>query len=155
MKIETDLERMARHLVEDCQHGVLTTADKAGRPHATWMNFQTKGYLEEVFAITAPTTQKVANLRENPHAEWMFSNPPFTVESIAYVSGETRIIEGDAVQPYWDAMPGKSRAYFRQYSNSDDFRQFVVLVTKVSKVVFCRPIAYRKIPVTDAGTAQK
>ncbi|MEO6741888.1 MAG: hypothetical protein ABIP20_16710, partial [Chthoniobacteraceae bacterium] len=91
---------------------------------------------------------------ENPHAEWMFSHPPFTVESIAYVSGETRIVEGDAVQAWWDAMPGKSRAYFRGYDDSDDFRKFVVLVTKVSKVTFCRPIAYRKIPVSDTGTAQ-
>ncbi len=155
MKTETELERMVRHLVEDCHHGLLTTASKDGQPHATWMNFQTTGYLGEIFAITAPTTQKVANLRENPRAEWMFSNPPFTIESIAYVSGETRIVEGDAVRPYWDAMPGKSRAYFRQYNDSDDFRQFVVLVTKVSKVTFCRPIAYRKIPVSDAGAAKR
>ena len=154
MKIETELERMVRRLIEDCQHGVLTTANKDGWPHATWMNFQTKGYLEEIFAITAPTTQKVANLRENPHAEWMFSNPSFTVESVAYVSGETSIVEGDAAQPYWDAIPGKSRAYYRQYNETDDFRQFVVLVTKVSKVVLCRPVAYRKIAVSDAGATQ-
>lgn len=154
MKIETELARMARQLVEDCNHGLLTTTSKDGWPHATWMNFQTKGYLEDVFAITAPTTQKVANLRENPHTEWMFSKPGFTIESIVYVSGDTTIVEGDAMRPYWDAMPGKSKAYFRQYNNSDDFHHFVVLVTKVSKVDFCRPIAYRKFPVSDGDTAK-
>ena len=110
--------------------------------------------MEEIFTITAPTTQKVANLRQNPRAEWMFSRPDFSIESIAYVSGETHILEGDAVKPYWDAIPGKSHAFYRQYNDSDDFRQFVVLVTKVSKVVFCRPVAYRKFPVQDPGSAK-
>ena len=145
---------MVYQLVADSRHGLLTTVDKDGWPHATWMNFQTKGALDEVFTITAPTTQKVANLRANPRAEWMFSHPDFSIESIAYVSGETHIVEGDAVQHYWDAIPGKSRAFFRQYNDTDDFRQFVVLVTKVSKVVFCRPVAYRKFPVLEPGGAQ-
>ena len=79
---------------------------------------------------------------------------PFTVENIAYISGETRIIEGDAVEPYWDAIPGKSRAYYRQSDKTGDFHQFVVLVTKVTKVVLSRPIAYRKFPVLDPGGAK-
>ena len=151
MKIDTELGRMVWHLIEDCRTGLLTTADKSGWPHATWMNFQIKGYLDEIFTVTAPTTQKVANLRENPRAEWMFSNPP--LESIATVSGETRIIEGDAVQSYWDAIPGKSRAYYQRYNDTDDFRKFVVLSTTVAKVFFCRPMAYRKFQILDAEKA--
>ena len=151
MKIDTELQRAVWLLVEDCRTALLTTADKSGWPHATWMNFQVKGYLDEIFTITAPTTQKVANLRENQRAEWMFSNA--TRESIATVSGDTRIVEGDAVQAYWDAIPGKSRAYYRHYQDTDDFRQFVVLSTTVEKVVFCRPVAYRKFQVLDDETA--
>ncbi len=154
MILDTELSRMVWQLVADARHGLLTTVDKDGWPHATWMNFQTKGTLDEIFTIPAPTTQKVVNLRANPRAEWMFTHPDFTIENIAYVSGETRIIEGDAVQPWWDAIPGKSRAYFRQYDNSDDFHHFVVLATKVTKTVLCRPIAYRKFPVFDAGSTQ-
>ena len=149
MILDTELSRMAWQVISDARHGLLTTVDKDGWPHATWMNFQTKGTLDEIFTITAPTTQKVANLRANPRTEWMFSHPDFTIENIAYASGETRIIEADAVQPYWDAIPGKSHAFFRQYSDSDDFRHFVVLVTKITKVVLCRPIAYRKFPVLE------
>jgi general stress protein 26 len=151
MKTDTELARMAWRLVEECHVGILTTADKDGWPHAAWMNFQTTGYLDEIFTITAPTTQKVANLRANPRTEWMFSHPGFAAESTVYVTGETRIIEGDAVQPWWDAIPGKSRAYFRQYDDSGDFRKFVALVTKVTGVVSCCPIAYRKIPILPAA----
>jgi general stress protein 26 len=154
MILDTELSRLVWQLVSDARHGLLTTVDKDGWPHATWMNFETKGTLDEIFTITGPATQKVANLRANPRTEWMFSHPNFTVENIAYISGETRIIEGDAVEPYWDAIPGKSRAYYRQSDKTDDFHHFVVLVTKVTKVVLSRPIAYRKFPVLDPGGAK-
>jgi general stress protein 26 len=147
MKIETEAGRLAWQLVEDCRLAMLTTADKQGWPHATWMNFQVKGYLDEIFSITAPTTQKVANLRENPHAEWMLSNR--SMESVLSLSGETRVIEGEAVQPYWDAIPGKSRSCYRQYNDTDDFRKFVVICTKIGKVVLCHPAMYRKITIAD------
>lgn len=152
MKIETEVGRMTWQLVEDCRIALLTTADKSGWPHATWMNFQVKGYLDEIFSITAPTTLKVANLRENPRAEWMLSNP--SMESVVSISGETRVIEGDEIQPYWDAIPAKSRAYYRQYNDTDDFRKFVVICTKVGKVTLTHPAAYRKIAILDGLKAK-
>jgi general stress protein 26 len=152
MKMDTELSRTAHQLIEECRLALLTTADKAGWPHATWMNFQMKGYVEEIFTITAPTTQKVANLRANPRAEWMFSNR--SMESIVMVSGPTHVIENVAVKQYWDAMPGKAHAFFRQYCETEDYRQFVVISTKVEKVVFCRPAGYRKIVVMGEGSGE-
>jgi general stress protein 26 len=153
MKIDTELGRMAWQIVEDCRLALLSTADKQGWPHATWMNFQVKGYLDEIFTITAPSTQKIANLRENPRAEWMLSNP--SLESIVLISGETRVIEGDEVQPYWDAIPGKAHAYYRRYNDTDDFRKFVVIRTKVAKVVLTHPAAYKKVTIVDDATAHR
>jgi general stress protein 26 len=151
MKIDTEPGRMAWKLVEDCHLALLTTADKNGWPHATWMNFQVKGYLDEIFSITAPTTQKIVNLRENPRAEWMLSNP--SLESVVSISGPTRIIEGDEVQEYWDAIPGKAHAYYRQYNETDAPRNFAVVSTKVAKVVLTHPAAYKKIPIMDENAA--
>ena len=150
MKTNTELARMAWSLVDECQIGLLITADREGWPHATWMNFGTKGYLDEIFTISAPTTQKVANLRVNPRTEWMFARPGFKAEGTVYVTGETRIIEGDAVQPWWDAIPGKLRAFTRNFDASGDFHKFVALVTKVTGVVSACPLAYRKTTVFPA-----
>jgi general stress protein 26 len=147
MKMDSELARLVFRLIEECTVGILTTADSQGQPHATWMNFQTKGYLEEIFTITAPNTQKIANLRANPRSEWMFFHPGFHAESIAYVTGETRIIEGGDVQPWWEATPGKSRAYFRRYCAADDPTKFAALVTKVTGATLCCPVAYHKTPV--------
>jgi general stress protein 26 len=153
--MDSELARTAFRLIEDCNVGILTTADKDGQPHATWMNFQTRGYLDEIFTITAPTTQKVANLRANPRTEWMFFHPGFHAESIVYVTGETRIIEGGAVAPWWDAMPGKARAYFRRHSEADDPAKFVALVTKVTGATCCCPIAYHKTVVAGPGAGKR
>lgn len=147
MNTSSELARVAIRLIRDCSYGLITTADENGQPHATWMNFQTRGQLDEIFTVTAPTTQKVANLRANPRSEWMFFHPGFHAESIVYVTGETRIVEGDGVRKWWDAMPESSRSYIRQHCDTSDPTQFVALVTTVDAVTCCCPVAYRKTVV--------
>ena len=36
---------------------------------------------------------------------------------------------------YWDQMPGKSKAYYRKYCETEDYHKFAVIRTDVSKVV--------------------
>jgi general stress protein 26 len=145
-----ELWRTASRLAADSHFGVLTTADAAGMPHATWMNILTDSTMQVVVTITAPTTQKIINLRANPNGEWMVATP--SLETIVYLSGPTRILEGDEARQCWDRTPGKSKAYFRHYCDQDDFAKFAIIRTQVTKVVYCRPIGYRKTLV-DQTTA--
>jgi len=142
-----ELWRTASRLVADSHVAVMTTADAAGMPHAAWMNILADSAMEEVFSITAPTTQKIANLRANPRAEWMVASP--SNETIVYLSGPTQILEGIEAGHCWDRMPGKSKAYFRNYSDTDDHTKFAVIRTEVTKVVHCRPIGYQKTVVDE------
>lgn len=142
MIIDNELARAAAKVVTQCRNAVLATADAAGHPHAAWMTVQVTDDLEEVVSITAPTSQKVAELRGNQQAEWMFASP--SMETIVYLSGYTRIVEGDAAKRYWDHMPGKAQAYYRKYCDTDDHHAFVVIRTEVSKIVLCKPYAYKK-----------
>lgn len=137
-----ELWRAASRLVADSHLAVLTTADADGMPHATWMNIQADSKMEEVVAITAPTTQKIANLQSNPNTEWMFATP--SLETIVYLSGPTEILEGEEARQRWDQMPGKSKAYFRKYCDTDDPAKFAVIRTRVTSIVYCRPVGYRK-----------
>ena len=140
-----DLWRTASRLVADTRSAVFSTADAAGMPHATWMNLLVDSTMEEVVTITTPTTQKIANLRANPQGEWMFASP--SMETVVYLSGPTEIIERDEAQRYWDRMPGKSKAYYRNYCETDDPGKFAVIRTRVTKIIYCRPIGYRKTVV--------
>lgn len=153
MKIETELSRAAAQLVAKCKNAVLATADAHGLPHATWMTTQVTSDLAEVVSITAPNSQKADELRRNPQAEWMFASP--SMETIVYLSGHTRLVEGEAAKRYWDQMPGKSQAYYRKYCETEDYHKFAVIRTEVSKVVFCKPYAYKKTVVFDKSAAGK
>ena len=142
-----ELWRTASRLVAESHLAIFTTADAAGMPHAAWMNILTDSTMDEVVTITAPNTQKVANIRANPNGEWMIATPP--LETIVYLSGPTHIVEGEEAKHYWDRLPGKSKAYFRNYCDTDDYAKFSVIRTKVAKVVYCRPIGYRKTVVAE------
>lgn len=142
MKIDDDISRAAYEVVTGTRQAIFATADDQGAPHATWMTADVTPDLEEVVSITAPISRKVADLRRNPQAEWMFATP--SMESLVYLSGPTRVLEGDAAKRHWDKMPGKLHAYYRKYCDIDDHTRFVVIRTSVEKVVFCKPYAYKK-----------
>lgn len=147
MKIETEVSRDAAQLVAKCRNAVLATSDADGHPHSAWMTTQVTTDLEEIISITAPTSQKAAILRTNPQAEWMFASS--SMETIVYLSGRTRLIEGDAAKRYWDQMPGKSKAYYRKYCDTEDYHKFAVIRTEVNKIVLCKPYAYTKTVLFD------
>jgi hypothetical protein len=111
------------------------------------MNISADSNMQEVVAISAPTTTKVSNLLSNPQCEWMFASP--SLETIVYLSGPTKIVGGEEARRCWDRMPGKSKAYYRNYCDTDDPAKFAVICTHVVKVVYCRPIGYRKTVVEE------
>ena len=147
MEIESELSKLAEEVVLKCKNAVLATADAEGRPHAAWMTTQVTTDLAEVTSITAPTSQKVAELRRNPQAEWMFASS--SLETIVYLSGFTRVIEGEAAKRYWDQMPGKAQAYYRKYCETEDYHKFAVIRTEVGRIVVCKPYAYKKTILFD------
>lgn len=149
MEIEGELWRAAARLVADTPLAIMATADENGEPHAVWMNVVVSSDLEEVLAITLPGTDKAANLRGNPKAEWSFGSP--SRETFVYLSGPTEILTGEEAARCWDAIPGKSIAYFRNAAGgkSEDPADYTVIRTRVRKVVHSRTIGYRKTVLID------
>ncbi|WP_395718944.1 pyridoxamine 5'-phosphate oxidase family protein [Prosthecobacter sp.] len=153
MKIENEVAREAVQVVKKAKFAVLATADERGCPHATWMTTQVTDDLEEIISITAPISQKIADLRRNPQAEWMYATS--SMETLVYLSGFTRVIEGEAAKRYWDRMPGKAQAYYRKYCETEDYHKFAVIRTEVSKVVLCKPYAYKKTILFEKTSTPK
>lgn len=149
MQIEGELWRAVSRLVAETPLAIMATADAAGAPHAAWMNVVVSPDLEEVIAITLPGTDKVANLRANPRAEWSFASP--SRETFVYLSGPTEILSGEDAVRCWNAIPGKKFAYYRNAAggDSDDPADYAVIRTEVRKVVHSRTIGYRKTVLID------
>lgn len=142
-----ELWREAYHIVSSSEFGILTTSSSQGQPHSTWMgSVGAPTDLSEIFTITGPRTEKVANLRENPLAEWMFTSS--AKESVVYLSGPIEVLEEEAERwNYWERVPNKSQAFFLRYY--DEAGGFAVLRMRVTRVVFCKPMAFRKIVLRD------
>ena len=115
------------------------------------MNVLADSLMEEVITITAPLLRRFANLQVDPQAEWMFASP--AIETIVYLSGPTQILAGDEARRCWNRMPGKSRAYYKNYCDTDNHLEFAVIRTQVTKMVYCRPMGYRKTVVMDEVAA--
>lgn len=147
MKIDSDLAREAQQVVMKVKNAVLATAGEHGLPHSAWMTAQVTDDLEEIISITAPISQKVADLRRNPQGEWMFATP--SMETVVYLSGRTRVVEGEAAKRYWERMPGKAQACYRKYCETGDYHQFAVIRTEVGRIVLCKPYAYKKTVIFD------
>lgn len=143
------LWRTSSKLVSEATSAILSTVNHAGHPHSTWMNIVADSLMETVMSVTAPTTQKINNLRENSYAEWMIASP--SLESMVYLSGETNVIEGQDAKQYWDAMPSKSKAFYRNYCDEDDHEKFSIIITKVEKIIYCRPPGYHQTIVYELG----
>ena len=138
-----ELWREAYRVVSESELAVLSTADRNGDPHATWMgSVGAPSDLTEIYTITGPNTLKVANLRENPKAEWMFNSS--AKESVVYLSGPIEILDSESDRwEYWEKVPSKAQAFFLRYY--DEAGGFAVLRMKVESVVFCKPMAFRKV----------
>lgn len=149
MQIEGELWRAVSRLVADTPLAIMATADENGAPHAAWMNALVSPDLEEVIAITMPSTDKVANLRGNPRAEWAFASS--SRETIVYLSGPTEILSREDAVRCWNAIPRKAAAYYRNAAggDSDNPADYAVIRTKVRKVVHSRAIGYRKTVLLD------
>jgi len=147
MKRNHDLWRRIATILGNGGEGILTTCSVDGMPHATWMTAVIHYQLKEVFAVTSPETQKIANIQANPQAEWMFSTPSF--ETVIYLSGSTEVVKDESEsRRYWHDIPRKSKGFYRQYCDLDDFRKFAIIRTSVEKIVHCRPVGYRKVEVS-------
>lgn len=152
MSKEGELWRAACSLVRGNKTAIMTTADPDGLPHAAWMTVSVDEEMVQVVSITASTSQKVDNLYDNPQAEWMFSSP--SLETLVYLSGPTVIVPAEEARRYWDAMPGKSKAYYRNFSDPEDPENFTIIRTHVNKVVYCRPTAYKKTVIHEIKLAE-
>ncbi len=74
------------------------------------------------------------------------------VLSTADKMGRPRADKGDRrlrCKKYWDMIPGKSKGYYRNYCDEDDYQKFVIIRTKVEKVIYCRPPGYKQTTVYE------
>lgn len=130
-KIKSFLHDVNAHLV-----GILVTADGEGSPHATYMGTMASPACDRLLTMTAPDSQKVINILENPHVEWLFTDEK--KEELLYVRGMAKVIqEPSEVAEAWREMPEESREYFLSYQSVG--MEFLIFETTIESFEFRIP----------------
>ncbi|MFQ3669943.1 MAG: pyridoxamine 5'-phosphate oxidase family protein [Verrucomicrobiia bacterium] len=101
----------ARELTSGTAYGLLCTVDAQGCPRARWMACVTQGNFDQLLALTAITSRKVAHIRTHPEVQWVFTHPDMS--RVITFTGHARILDHvEDVKRSWNRIPDKTRAYF-------------------------------------------
>lgn len=127
-----EVVRMARQLLKGNHPGVLSTVDENGMPQSRWMATMSFEDFPNLYTLTAANSRKVAQIREHPIVQWMFSDRDFSF--VVNLSGRAELFLRDAetMKRVWDQIVDKSRAYF--LNATIDSPGFAVIHTKVEMV---------------------
>jgi general stress protein 26 len=125
--------RMARQLLKANNPGVLSTVDEGGSPQSRWMATMSFEDFPNLYTLTAANSRKVAQIREHPVVQWMFTDRDYSF--VVNLMGRAELFLRDAatMKRVWHQIADKSRAYFMN-ARVDDGPGFVVIHTQVETV---------------------
>jgi general stress protein 26 len=124
--------RMARQLLRGNNPGVLSTVDESGSPQSRWMATMSFEDFPNLYTLTAANSRKVAQIREHPVVQWMFTDRDFGLVVNLVGRAELFLRDAETMKRVWQQIADKSRAYFMNATMESP--GFVVIHTKVEMV---------------------
>ena len=137
-----DFAGLAKQMVDGSHHGVLTTVDRAGKPHVRWMGTLSFHDFPRFYALTAPTSRKITQIQENPSVEWMFSNPELSI-ILNLVGTAAVVVDIPIIKRVWKLIEDKSEAYFLNVPVKG--AGFSVIETTVRRIECTLPREYLRL----------
>ena len=124
--------RVARQLLKANNPGVLSTVDENGSPQSRWMATMSFEDFPNLYTLTAANSRKVAQIREHPAVQWMFTDRDFGFVVNLRGRAELFLRDAETMKRVWNQIADKSRAYFT--NATIESAGFVVIHTKVEMV---------------------
>ncbi len=111
--------RLAKQLADGNRPGVLATVDLDGMPQLRWMSTISLRDFPHLYALTSPTSRKIAHIRRNPRVSWMFTTDSSSM--VVNLTGKASLItEKSAVNRIWRMIENKTNAYFLSLDTDSD-----------------------------------
>jgi general stress protein 26 len=127
----TQVIDLVRRLLKSNNPGVLSTVDQSGFPQSRWMATMSFDDFPNLYTLTAANSRKVAQIKDHPIVQWMFSDRDWNFVVNLTGRAELYLRDADAMQRIWRQIVDRSRAYFM---NTGDGSGFAVIHTKVEMV---------------------
>jgi general stress protein 26 len=131
-----DIIGLAKTLVDGRHPGLLCTVNLEGKPEVRWMSTLSFDDFPIIHTLTGPDSRKVAEIKQRPDVNWMFSNHDRSL--ILNLIGRARVItDTPTLKRVWKQVEDKSHAYFLdQYAKGPGF---VVIETTVEAIECTSP----------------
>jgi general stress protein 26 len=137
-----EIRELLSQILRVHHEAILCTVDGTGRPHATWMGVFCSHDFRYLITVTSAHSDKIANIRQNPHVEWMLTSADRS--KVIYFEGEAEtLIDEDLKEQYLQGVQVESRQFFMKYYRSGG--EWQVIRTRLDHVVYCMPGAYDKV----------
>jgi general stress protein 26 len=117
--------------------GILATVGADGKPHIRWLTpVVFSGRRGVIYALTIPGFPKVAQLKVNPCAEWMFQSP--TLDEVVTARGKINLVDNPSLRSETlEAIGPRLRSLWRL---SRDAKDFIVLETVLEEATHYLPM---------------
>ena len=102
--------RMARQLLKANNPGVLSTVDESGSPQSRWMATMSFQDFPNLYTLTAASSRKVAQIREHPIVQWMFTDRDYSFVVNLMGRAELFLRDAETMKRVWDQIADKARA---------------------------------------------
>lgn len=133
---EAEILNITARILENTHAGILATTGEDCKPHATWMSPAfLKGRPGVIFTVTSPHSKKIANLKKNPHVEWMFQNPG--LDKIVNIRGRINILNNPSITREVMEYLGQNLNIF--WKANREAMDYVVLETIIEEASYCCP----------------
>jgi len=110
---------LAKRLADGNRPGALATVDRDGVPHLRWMSTLSLVEFPHLYALTSPTSRKVAHIRDNPKVSWMFTTEGSSM--VINLSGKATVVtDKNAINRIWRVIENKSNAFFLSLDTAAD-----------------------------------
>jgi general stress protein 26 len=128
----------------DIPFATLSTVGEGQVPFTRWMSpIFLGGDWKAVYALVAPRSRKVAQVRANPSVTWVFNTPTF--DEVITLRGTAEIVDDAMLRAeIWEALPDKTRSFILM---NDENLAFSILRTKVRSVEYVRPRVGQTKPI--------
>jgi general stress protein 26 len=111
--------RLAKQLADGNRCGILATVDEDGIPQVRWMATLSLKDFPHLYALTSPTSRKIAHIHRNPRVSWMFTSEGNSM--VVNMTGTASLItEKNEVNRIWRLIENKSNAFFLSLDTVSD-----------------------------------
>jgi pyridoxamine 5'-phosphate oxidase len=136
-----DMMAQIGKILDDAKTGLLATVDKEGKPHMRWLTPTViRGRSGALYNITSQDSEKLKQLEENPHVQWMIQSR--ALDMIITVNGRINVIDNPFLRTEVLEAVGDRLGVFWKIHEND--WELVVLETIIERATYYLPMKHVK-----------